>query len=119
MPATILIVEDEQDLVAPMCFALEREGYTTLSVERGDTALSVLQAATRAPDLVLLDRMLPDMSGVDVLRDLRSRAERVPVIMISASGDALDPGALGLDGYLTKPFRMSDLLRQIRQILGG
>src|SRR5687768_8243509 len=90
MAGTILLVDDEQDLVDTLRYSLEREGYATLAARDGAAALGVLGQSQ--PDLVLLDWMLPDMSGVDVCRSLRmsERTRRIPVIMVSARGDEID-----------------------------
>ena len=121
MAGTILLVDDEQDLVDTLRYSLEREGYTTLAARNGAAALDVL-GHSQPPDLVLLDWMLPDMSGAEVCRSLRmsERTRRVPVIMVSARSDEIDRVVgfeLGADDYVTKPFSVRELLLRIRAIL--
>ena len=85
MSSTILLVDDEQDIVETLRYSLEREGYATLSARSGAAAMNYL-GQSHTPDLVLLDWMLPDMSGTEVCRNLRmvERTRRIPVIMVSA-----------------------------------
>lgn len=123
MPRTILIVDDEQDLVEPLRYALEREGYATIAVSRGDEALAYLDGPSPAPDLVLLDRMLPDMSGLDVCRELRGsgRGRHMRVIVISARTDAIAPdlrSELGIDDFVAKPFVVRELVRRVKAVFG-
>ncbi len=121
MSSTILLVEDEQDLLETLRYSLEREGYATLSAPSGAAALGFLgQSAT--PDLVLLDWMLPDMAGTEVCRNLRmsERTRRIPVIMVSARSEEIDRVVgfeLGADDYVTKPYSVRELLLRIKAIL--
>ena len=116
----ILIAEDESALVTLLRYNLEREGYRVLEAQDGEEALLV--AAEETPDLVLLDWMLPQLSGIEVCRRLRARQEtrNVPIIMLTARGEesdrvrGLDTGA---DDYLTKPFAMTELLARLRAVL--
>src|SRR5262245_6799012 len=100
----LLVVEDEVSISEPLARALEREGF---DVAVADTAAGALETfRSRGPDLVLLDAMLPDGDGRDVLRELR-RVSRVPVVMLTARGDEVDRVLgleLGADDYVTKPF---------------
>jgi two-component system KDP operon response regulator KdpE len=115
--ARILIVEDEAQLRYALRRYLEESGYATRDVEDGAAALR--EFAAFKPDVVLLDLMLPDMSGVDVCSTIR-QSSATPIIVLSALGDektkvqALDRGA---DDYLTKPFGMDELLARIRVAL--
>ncbi len=117
---TILVAEDEGALVTLLRYNLEREGYRVLEAQDGEEALLV--AAEEKPDLVLLDWMLPQLSGIEVCRRLRGRQEtrNVPIIMLTARGEetdrirGLDTGA---DDYLTKPFSMTELLARLRAVL--
>jgi two-component system, OmpR family, phosphate regulon response regulator PhoB len=117
---TILVAEDEGALITLLRYNLEREGYHVLEAQDGEEALLV--AAEEKPDLVLLDWMLPQISGIEVCRRLRSRQEtrNVPIIMLTARGEendrirGLDTGA---DDYLTKPFSMTELLARLRAVL--
>ena len=121
MPITILIVEDEQDLLDTLEFNLQREGYATRRAASGRAGLEAA-ALEPAPDLVLLDLMLPDIPGTEVCRQLRGseRTRRVPVIMLTARGDELDRVVgfeVGADDYVTKPFSVRELLLRVRAIL--
>ena len=114
---TILLVEDESSIVEPLAAALEREGFRT---ERAGTAAEAVEKAARLePDLVLLDLMLPDGSGYDVCRALRSRSS-VPIVMLTARGDEADRVAgleLGADDYVVKPFSAREVAARIRAVL--
>jgi len=120
MKPSVLVAEDESALVTLLRYNLEREGYRVLEAMDGEEALLV--AAEEKPDLVLLDWMLPQLSGIEVCRRLRSRQEtrNVPIIMLTARGEetdrirGLDTGA---DDYLTKPFSMMELLARLRAVM--
>lgn len=120
MNPTVLVVEDESALVTLLRYNLERAGYRVRTAMDGEEAL--LAAAEETPDLVLLDWMLPQLSGIEVCRRLRSRQEtrNVPIIMLTARSEetdrirGLDTGA---DDYLTKPFSMTELLARLRAVL--
>lgn len=120
MKPSVLVAEDEGALVTLLRYNLEREGYRVLEATDGEEALLV--AAEEKPDLVLLDWMLPQLSGIEVCRRLRSRQEtrNVPIIMLTARGEesdrirGLDTGA---DDYLTKPFSMMELLARLRAVM--
>jgi two-component system, OmpR family, response regulator RegX3 len=113
----ILLVEDESSISEPLARALEREGF---DVAVADTAAGAVEAfRTRRPDLVLLDVMLPDGDGRDVLRELR-QVSRVPVVMLTARGEEMDRVLgleLGADDYVTKPFSAAELVARIRAVL--
>jgi two-component system, OmpR family, response regulator RegX3 len=114
---TILMVEDEESITVPLSEALAREGFDT---EVAGTAAEGLELAGRvAPDLVLLDVMLPDGSGYDVCRELR-RESRVPIIMLTARGEETDRIVgleLGADDYIVKPFSAREVAARIRAVL--
>jgi len=119
--ATILIVDDERDLVHSIQFALEREGWRTQCAFDGQSALSAI-ARDPKPDLILLDLMLPDVKGTEVCRALRSADDtrEIPVIMITARDEEIDRVVgfeVGADDYVTKPFSMRELLLRIKAIL--
>jgi two-component system phosphate regulon response regulator PhoB len=121
MSSTILLVDDEQDLIETLRYSLEREGYATLAAKNGAAAMTYL-GQSRTPDLVLLDWMLPDMSGTEVCRKLRmsERTRGIPVIMVSARSEEIDRVVgfeLGADDYVTKPFSVRELLLRIKAIL--
>ena len=110
----LLLVEDEPGLVMTLTDRLSREGYSVDTSADGASALE--RATSEAFDLVLLDVMLPQMNGFDVLRELRRRGVEVPVIMLTARGQIVDKVVglkLGADDYVTKPFEMVELLARI------
>jgi two-component system, OmpR family, response regulator RegX3 len=113
-PARILIVEDEESLAETIRYNLEREGFVTSSAGDGRTALERFRADR--PDLVLLDLMLPELSGLDVCRAIRAQST-VPVIMVTAKDSEADTVAgleLGADDYVTKPFSVRELVSRVR-----
>ncbi|MEA2394302.1 MAG: two-component system, OmpR family, response regulator RegX3, partial [Solirubrobacteraceae bacterium] len=113
----VLIVEDEEAIAAPLTEALGREGFRTETA--GTLADGLRIAREQRPDLVLLDVMLPDGSGFELLRELRSDG-RVPVIMLTARGDEADRVLgleLGADDYVVKPFSARELVARIRAVL--
>ena len=114
----ILIVDDEPEIVRGLEDNFRFEGYETLAATNGSDALRL--AATEAPDLVLLDIMMPVMSGWDVCRELRKKGIDVPVIMLTARGQEVDRVLgleLGADDYVTKPFSLRELLARVRAVL--
>lgn len=121
MAEQILIVEDEADLAQTIAFNLEKEGYRPIVVGTGSAALERLRSAA-PPDLVVLDLMLPDVSGTEVCRQLRQGSEtrRIPVLMLTAKTDPIDRVVgfeVGADDYVTKPFSVRELVLRIRAIL--
>jgi two-component system, OmpR family, phosphate regulon response regulator PhoB len=116
----VLVVEDEAALVTLLRYNLEREGFRVAEARDGEEAM--LQIAEQMPDLVLLDWMLPLMSGIEVCRQLRRLPEtrRLPIVMLTARGEegdklrGLDAGA---DDYVTKPFSPSELIARLRAVL--
>lgn len=120
MPARILIVEDEEPLTLLLRYNLESEGYGVESVGRGDEAETRLRESV--PDLVILDWMLPGLSGIELCRRLRTRpeTERLPVIMLTARGEETERVrglATGADDYVVKPFSVPELLARVRALL--
>ncbi|MFT3810609.1 MAG: phosphate regulon transcriptional regulator PhoB [Micropepsaceae bacterium] len=117
---TILVIEDEAALVTLLRYNLERDGYRVVEARDGEEALIV--AAEETPDLILLDWALPNLSGIEVCRRLRMKAEsrNTPIIMLTARGEesdrirGLDTGA---DDYVVKPFSMTEMLARIRAVL--
>src|SRR2546429_2879797 len=110
----ILIVDDQPEIVRGLEDNLRFEGYQTTSATNGEDALAL--AMSDAPDLVLLDLMLPRMSGWDVCRELRRKGIDVPVIMLTARGAEVDRVLgleLGADDYVTKPFSLRELLARV------
>jgi two-component system response regulator RegX3 len=113
----ILLVEDEESITVPLADALRREGFEPQVAGTATEALELAQS--REPDLVLLDVMLPDGSGFDVCRELRSRSQ-VPIIMLTARGDEADRVAgleAGADDYVVKPFSAREVAARIRAVL--
>jgi len=116
-PPTILVVDDEQSYRDALSVALQREGFTVETAADGTEALARFDAAR--PALILLDVMLPQMSGVDVCRELRTRSQ-VPIIMVTARNAEIDAVVgleVGADDYVTKPFRLRELVARVRAAL--
>jgi two-component system phosphate regulon response regulator PhoB len=116
----ILIVEDEASLVTMLAYNLEKEGYRVCEAGDGEEALTIL--AERKPDLVLLDWMLPSLSGIEVCRQIRRKptTRDLPVIMLTArgeEGDKIRGLNTGADDYLTKPFSLPELMARIKSLL--
>ena len=114
----ILIVDDEPEIVRGLEDNLRFEGYQTLVATNGEDGLRL--AASEAPDLVLLDIMMPRLSGWDVCRELRRKGIDVPIIMLTARGEEADRVRgleLGADDYLAKPFSLRELLARVRAVL--
>ena len=116
MAKRILLVDDEPLILKGLKFALEQDGYETESAEDGEIALEKLRKG--GFDLVLLDVMLPKMSGIEVCQAVREKSD-VPIIMLTAKGEDMDK-ILGLeygaDDYMTKPFMMSEFLARVRAL---
>ena len=120
MQPYVLVMEDEDALATLLSYNLEKEGYRVVVASDGEEGM--LQIEERLPDLVLLDWMLPKLSGIEVCRRIRGKSEtrNMPIIMLTARGEesdrirGLDTGA---DDYLTKPFSMSELIARIRAVL--
>lgn len=116
----ILIVEDEEDIAELLEYNLERQGYRPEAVGTGEDGLKL--AREIAPDLILLDLMLPKLSGIEVCRSLKADPETagIPVIMLTAKGEEEDIVAgfdAGADDYVTKPFRPKVLLARVKAVL--
>lgn len=118
MRARILLVDDDAELATMLAQFLRNEGLESLIASESQSALR--QLSEGQPDLVILDVMLPGRSGFDLLRDIRARAPRLPVMMLTARGESIDRILgleLGADDYLPKPFDPRELLARIRAIL--
>ena len=120
MSTRILIVEDEEALTLLLRYNLEAEGFVVDTAARGDEADLRMQEQT--PDLVLLDWMLPGLSGIELCRRIRARreTERLPVIMLTARGEESDRIrglGTGADDYIVKPFSVPELLARVRALL--
>ena len=115
MAKTILVVEDERNIVDILTFNLRREGYGTL--EALDGAAGLRLALEKDPDLILLDLMLPKMDGFDVCRAVRGAGRATPIIMLTAREEETDKVLgleLGADDYITKPFSMRELMARVK-----
>ncbi|MGU3536610.1 phosphate regulon transcriptional regulator PhoB [Methylobacterium sp. A54F] len=120
MSTRILIVEDEEALTLLLRYNLEAEGFTVDSAVRGDEADVLLRE--QLPDLILLDWMLPGLSGIELCRRIRARreSERLPIIMLTArgeEGDRVRGLGTGADDYIVKPFSVPELLARVRALL--
>jgi DNA-binding response OmpR family regulator len=114
----ILIVEDEPDMVLGLKDNFEFEGYEVLTAADGQVGLE--RARTQKPDLIILDIMLPKLSGLEVCKSLRGEGFEGPIIMLTARGQEIDKVVgleLGADDYVTKPFSIRELLARVRAIL--
>ncbi len=118
--ARILVVEDEEDLQEVLSYNLRQAGHEPVIVGTGQEALA--RVAAESPDLVLLDLMLPDMSGSDVCRSLKSdpATRHIPIVMLTAKGEEIDRVVgfeLGADDYVVKPYSMRELALRLQAIL--
>jgi DNA-binding response OmpR family regulator len=114
----ILIVEDEPNMVAGLRDNFEFEGYDVITAPDGVAGLE--RALNEAPDLVILDVMMPRMSGLDVCQQLKSKRPSLPIIMLTARGQEVDKIVgleLGADDYVTKPFSIRELLARVKAVL--
>jgi two-component system response regulator RegX3 len=114
---TVLVVEDEESFVEALMVGLRREGFRPQAARNGAEALRLFDALR--PDLVLLDVMLPDVSGLDVCREIRRRST-VPIIMVSAKSSEIDTVVgleVGADDYVAKPYRLRELVARMRAAL--
>jgi DNA-binding response OmpR family regulator len=114
----ILVIEDEPQMLLGLRDNLELEGYEVQTASDGDEGLS--KASSFAPDLVILDVMLPKKNGFDVCRELRSRSSSLPIVMLTARSAETDKVLgleLGADDYVTKPFSITELLARVRAVL--
>jgi two-component system response regulator RegX3 len=115
--ATVLVVEDEESFVEALNVGLAREGFRVQVARNGVDAIDMFDAVK--PDVVLLDVMLPGISGIDVCRELRKRS-RVPIIMVTAKGSEIDTVVgleVGADDYVTKPYRIRELVARMRAVM--
>lgn len=118
----ILIVDDEPNIVLSLEFLMQREGYQVATAADGDTALEAL--AAQAPDLVILDVMLPKVNGFDVCRRIKAdpRWKGIRVLILTARGRDTEVSkglGLGADLYVTKPFSTKELMAQVRELLAA
>jgi len=120
MSRKVLLIEDEPNIIEAIRFLLTREGWEVETHSDGTDAVAVVQAS--APDLVILDVMLPGKSGMDILRDLRELDElaNLPVLMLTALGQARDrelAEKAGVSRFMTKPFSNTEVLNAVRDLL--
>ncbi len=115
--STILVVEDEESFIEALTIGLRREGFNVQVARDGAQALELFDLVR--PDLVLLDVMLPKLSGIDVCRQIRKKSQ-VPIIMVTAKGAEIDTVVgleVGADDYVTKPYRLRELVARMRAVL--
>jgi phosphate regulon transcriptional regulator PhoB len=117
---TVLVADDEKDIIDLVEYNLTREGFSVLTAYNGLEALEI--ARKKRPDIVILDWMMPEMDGLETCRRLRQHpdTENIPIIMLTAKSDTLDKVLgleMGADDYLTKPFHIRELLARVRAIL--
>jgi two-component system, OmpR family, phosphate regulon response regulator PhoB len=117
---TVLVVDDESDILELVTFNLQRNGYAVLTADNGNSAVSL--AKEKGPDMIILDLMLPGKDGFTVFKDLRAdpRTQSIPVLMLTAKGELNDRIVgleLGADDYVTKPFSPKELMLRVRALL--
>ncbi|HEV2800135.1 MAG TPA: response regulator transcription factor [Pyrinomonadaceae bacterium] len=122
MPKPILIVEDDPDIAEGLRYNLEREGLAVVIAPTGEQGLTAALDARRAPALVILDLMLPGMSGMELCRRLRREpaTRRTPIMMLTARADEAERVAgldIGADDYITKPFSVKEVMARVRALL--
>ncbi|MXU64901.1 response regulator [Rhodobacteraceae bacterium KN286] len=122
MGKRILIVEDEPHIAESLSFILDRAGYDVAALDDGAQALDQIRKSS--PDLIILDVMLPNRSGFDILRDLRAGGPHagLPVLMLTAKGQARDRSAaedLGASRFMTKPFSNAEILDTVSELMAG
>ena len=113
----VLVVEDEKSFVEALKVGLDREGFDVKVAEDGLMALNLFR--TFKPDLILLDVMLPKISGLDVCKEIRTES-KVPIIMVTAKGEEIDTVVgleVGADDYVTKPYRLREVVARMRSLL--
>mgnify|MGYP003337434728 CR=1 FL=1 len=120
MSASIVTVEDEKPLITLLKYNLEKEGYKVKNAETGQEALQLIKSAI--PDIVVLDWMLPDFSGIEICKQIKrdKKLKTIPVLMLTAKSEAEDKiigFENGVDDYLTKPFNNKELILRIKSLL--
>ncbi len=118
----ILVVEDEDNIAIALNYLLSREGYSQTRIATGAGAVEMIR--TRKPDLVLLDVMLPEVSGYEICQSVRADPDcaDVRILMMTARGSAMERRkglAMGADGFISKPFELKELREQVRRILAA
>lgn len=122
VPKSILVVEDEPNIVLSLQFLMKKEGFDVRVAQDGDQAINEVE--TQAPDLILLDVMIPKRDGFDVCQTIRANPawSNIHIIMLTAKGRDIDREkglALGANDYVTKPFSTRELIVKVRQVLNG
>jgi DNA-binding response OmpR family regulator len=122
MPALVLIVDDEPNIVLSLEFLMKKSGYEVAIARDGEAALAAI--AQRVPDLILLDVMMPKLDGFEVCQRVRANPawSRARIIMLTAKGRDVEKQkglALGADDYITKPFATGEVVDRVRQLLGA
>src|SRR5579871_4690013 len=116
-PVKVLLAEDEESFIEALVIGLTNEGFRVTVARDGMEALALFDETE--PDIILLDLMLPKMSGIDVCRTIRTRSH-VPIIMVTAKGTEIDTVValeVGADDYVTKPYRLRELVARMRAVL--
>jgi two-component system response regulator RegX3 len=116
-PLSVLVIEDEESFIEALVVGLKREGFLVTVARNGVEGLDLFDRVR--PDLILLDLWLPQKSGIDVCRDIRARS-RVPIIMVTAKSSEIDTVVgleVGADDYVTKPYRLRELVARMRAVL--
>lgn len=121
MSGKVLLIEDEPNIIEAIRFILSREGFRVDTHSDGETALETIR--TRQPDVIILDVMLPNRSGYDILHDLRGDGAigATPVLMLTARGQQKDRDLaekLGVTRFMTKPFANTEILATVRELVG-
>ena len=121
MGKRVLLIEDEPNIIQAISFILSRDGWRVDTHADGQTALA--EVHRRAPDVVILDVMLPNRSGYDILQDLRAdpATEKLPVLMLTARGQKKDremAERYGVSRFMTKPFSNAEVLEAVRELVG-
>lgn len=122
MGKTVLVIEDEPNIIEAISFILSRDGWSVATHSNGHDAVGVVQEAK--PDLVILDVMLPGKTGFDILRELRGEVETaaLPVLMLTAKGQVKDremAERAGASRFMTKPFSNAEVLDAVRELVAG
>jgi DNA-binding response OmpR family regulator len=118
----VLVADDSETVLLMLERRLEMEGYDVVTATGGFEALERLRDASQDPDIILLDAMMPNMSGIEVLGQLREQGSKIPVLMISAHLDAQEPDrmrSLGASDCIPKPFEWEDLIGKIEELAGN
>lgn len=118
MSKKILVVDDEQSIVTLLQYNLEQAGYEVITAQDGSEGFE--KAITDAPDLIVLDLMLPSIDGMEICKQLRQRKVMTPILMLTAKDDEFDKVLgleLGADDYMTKPFSPREIIARVKAIL--